>query len=121
MRLIDVARQNKPLAIAVMDDLELLAAQVYPVKDGVVFLQVGWTEPFAPSFRAHYEEGVITGSGPWKCGEWTIREVDPETDDDYMREWARWQQIIKDNPGIDATREAGARYAEQHKDVKVEA
>lgn len=121
MRLIDVARQNKPLAIAVMDDLELLAAQVYPADGGVVFLQPGWIEPNAPSFRAHFEEGVITGEGPWKCGGTTIREIDPETDGPYVKEWERWQQIIKDNPQLDASREAGARYAEQHKDVKVEA
>lgn len=110
MTLQEAIDKGARLAVAVMPDHERLAAEVYVLADGVVFLDVGWSEPYASSFRAHFQPGQVTGSGPWRVGEWTIREVDPETDDDYVREWARWERWKRETK---ATREKGRRYAAQ--------
>lgn len=116
MTLQDAIQQRLPLAVAVMRDHERLAAEVYFTDDGVVFLDIGWNEPAASSFRAHHMAGTVSGGGPWTVGDWTIREVDPETDDDYVRELNRWQQV---NGG--ASREQGAAFASQvlEMDVRV--
>ena len=83
-----------------------------------MFLDVGWSEPLASMPRAHYMPGKVTGTGPWKVGDWTIREVDPETDPEYVAEWERWCRWRVETH---ATREAGASYASEFLELDVRA
>lgn len=96
------------LAVAVFPDMERLAAEVYIMPDGVIFLDTFWSEPQGGSFRAHFHPGDVAGDGPWSVGSWIIREIDEETDPEYLVEWARWEQAKAET---DATRERGAVYA----------
>ncbi len=106
------------LAVGVMRDHERLAAEVYIVDDGVVFLDVGWSEPLPSMPRAHHMPGEVTGSGPWTVGNWTIREIDPETDLEYVDEWDRWIHYRSETNG---TREVGATFASEFLNLDVRA
>lgn len=108
--------EGRILAVGVMRDMERLASEVYIVDDGVVFLDIGWSEPLPPLPRAHYMQGEITGDGPWDVGSWRIREVDPDTDPEYLEEWDRWLWF-KDETG--ATRDNGAIYASEFLEIEV--
>lgn len=118
MKLEQAISEGRRLAVAVMRDMERQAAEVYIVDDGVVFLDVGWSEPIPSMPRAHYMRGEIEGEGPWTVGSWTIREVDPETDPEYLEEWGRWLAFQAETGG---TRKAGAAYASEFLELDVQA
>ena len=105
MTLQEAIQQGLRLAVAVMPDHERLAAELYITPDGVVFLDTFWSQPDPSSFRAHFMAGTATVGPPWMVGDWVIREVDEETDPEYVTEWARWQQAKR---ATDGTRERGA-------------
>lgn len=108
MTLQEAINAGRRLAVAVSRGFEVQAAELYLVEGGLVFLDVGWSEPIPGSFRAHYMAGEVDGTGPWTVGDWRIREVDPETDPEYVEEWERWQAYKAETNG---TRERGAEYA----------
>lgn len=116
MKLQEAIDQGRRLAVAVARDFEVLAAEVYIVDDGVAYLDPGWSDPMPSSFRAHHMQGEITGEGPWTVGGWRIREVDPETDPDYLEQWERWEYFKGET---NATRERGAEYATAILDLDV--
>lgn len=118
MTLDQAISEGRRLAVAVMRDHERQAAEIYIVDGGVVFLDVGWSEPLPPMPRAHYMAGEIEGEGPWRVGSWTIREVDPETDPEYLEEWGRWLAFQTETG---ATRTAGAAYASEFLELEVRA
>jgi hypothetical protein len=112
----EAIKQGKQLAVAVARDHERQAAEIYVLPTGVAFLDIGWSEPAASSFRAHYMPGQVTGDGPWSVGGWTVREIDPETDPEYVEEWDRWQRHQAET---DATRDKGATYAREILELEV--
>lgn len=118
MRLEQAISEGRRLAVAVSRGFEVLAAEVYITEDGVAFLDVGWSEVMPSSFRAHYMAGEVGGAGPWTVGSWTIREVDPETDPEYVDEWDRWEEFREETNG---TRERGAEYARAVLELDVQA
>lgn len=99
------------LVIEIDQDMQRLAAEVFVVPGGVVFLDVGWPEPLAPP-RAHTMAGTIQGDGPWRVGDWTIRALD-DANPRERDEWARWQRNRRaaEAYGLATDRAAGAAYA----------
>lgn len=116
MRLQEAIDQGRRLAVAVSRGFEVLAAEVYILESGVVYLDPGWSDPMPSSFRAHYMSGEVGGTGPWTVGGWVIREVDPETDPEYIEQWQRWESFKEET---NATRERGAEYAAAVLDLEV--
>jgi len=119
MTLQQAIKEGRRLVVAIDYGVERLAAQVYVVQTGIVFLDLGWPEPLAPP-RAHYMAGPIEGDGPWKVGDWRIRELDQD-DPDETQEWQRWEENRRqaEEYGLATDRAAGAEYARREIGIDV--
>ena len=76
-------------------------AEIFRHPLGIVFLDIGWTDPYGGRHPAHIVEGEVSGSGPWKVGEIELREI--VAGDQVFEEWNDWLQL---RGPTGATREA---------------
>lgn len=90
-------KHKTPLLIEIAEDNIRLIAEIFPNQDsGIVFFDTFWPEP--GRHPIHHVKGEITGTNPWKVGDYTIRFLDDSDHSDLLQEWENWQEYQRDNP-----------------------
>jgi len=106
MKLSEAIEQDLPLVVDHLLGGLRYAPEVFIVPEGVVFLDFGW---YGSSTHAiHMIEGKLKGSGPWKIGGATIRQL--ERTDRVYGELEMWKRFRLSEEGKLATREAARKY-----------
>lgn len=92
-----VADDVVPLVIELPVGGTRVIAEVFERDDGIVFADIGYCDPLYSGHPFHVVTGEITGTGPWKIGNATIRAATAE--EGYFDEWQDWRIARDDTKG----------------------
>ncbi len=110
MKLQEAIKQNIPLVVEHPIGGTRYIAELFIVKAGVCFLDVGWWGDCS-SHPVHLVTGPVTGDGPWRVGNSIIRELEPS--DSVNHDKRKWDAYRRTEEGAGATRERAKEYITQ--------
>ena len=88
---------NKGIPL-VIDDKYLIVGLLDVPGKGVAWAMAGWPENFDSGHPFHFMEGAISGTGPWKIGSDTVRELQPG--DRLANDWYDWKDYLKEHKDV---------------------
>lgn len=101
----DLFKAKGPLVINHPRGGRRVIAELFRVKGGIIFADVGWYG--SSGYPFHLVQGEITGEGPWRTNDpedeaSIIEEFDDE--DPISNEWFYWETFKASEEGKGATR-----------------
>lgn len=90
MDLIEISKTGEPLGIDLGEGNRRIMAELFLAVGGIVFADIGWSDPLCSFNPFHYVKGRVSEEDPWFIGDHEIFKI--TRDDDLYHQWECWER-----------------------------